>query len=126
MMLSKTVDTARALAEFLRGSAVTRGTDGAGTAVDATFTSATGAFVADGVAAGDVLYLDGEAEAVVASVTSATELEVTGAFAATFSSTHYRICRGKIDAEDIVYAGPDGGQNGKWIALWDSPTFSGA
>lgn len=79
--------------------------------------------MASGVAAGDVLYVSGIGEFIVSSVTDAGELEITTTFPSTFSGKNYRICRGKIDAADVIYAGPDNGRDNKWAVIWDADTF---
>jgi hypothetical protein len=125
MVLSKTVDTARQLAEFLRGTEIARGTAGAGDVATTTFSDVTVGAFAD-VEAGQTIYIAAEGTFLVASVTDDNEIELDSALSQTLAAAHWRVCSGPISAEDTRYAGPDSGQNGKWIAIWDSATFHNA
>lgn len=126
MILSKTAESPRALAEVLRGREVASASDGGGSSADATFGSVAGAFETSSVAEGDVLYVSGVGTFSVASVTGETSLEIDGTFSETFSGKAYKICRNRIDPADILYVGPDGSQNMKWVVIYDSATFSNA
>lgn len=124
MTFSKTVDTARLMAEFLRGAEIARGTAGAGDIATTTFTDATADAFAD-VEAGQTIYIAEEGTFVVASVTDDNEIELGNALSQTLAGAHWRACSNPIPAGDILYMGPDSGGY-KWTVIWDSDRFSNA
>jgi len=125
MTLSKTVDTARQLAEFLRGTEIARGTAGTGDIATTTFVDVTADAFAN-VEAGQTIYIAGEGSFLVASVTDDNDIELAEPLSQTLAGAHWRACSNPIALADTRYAGPDSGQNGKWIVIWDSATFRNA
>jgi hypothetical protein len=90
MLHKKTINPAN-LINSLNGTVRAEGSGGGGSVSDATWTDAAATFTTDGVVAGDVVFIDGEGEFTVSSVTSEIELELSGNLSATLSATSWRI-----------------------------------
>ena len=122
MMLSKTVDTAHLLAQFLRGAEIARGSAGSGSSAGTTFTDLTADAFAS-VSVGQTVYIDGEGTFTIATVTDDNNIELSAALSQDLVDAHWRVCKNAIAKEDTIYVGPDSSENSKWNVIWDSTHF---
>jgi hypothetical protein len=108
-----------ALARYVRGTEIAYGTVGSGSSGDATFTSV-GGFTA--VVAGQTIYIDGEGQFLIDTVTDANNIELDGVLSQNLAGAHWRVCSDPIAKADIVTITPDNSNN-KWVLLWDALLF---
>jgi hypothetical protein len=127
MLFKRTITTAQWL-QFFVGLLRAEGNDGAGSAGSAVFTSAAADFVTDGVAAGDVVYIDGEGEFEVATRDSANQLTLDGILSQNLVDVSYRVTHSRVisDYDSQVKDIAHDGQNGSWTIIYDvePPSFT--
>ena len=128
MILRKTFQNSNALLEWLNGTTRVEGADGAGTSGSANFDSAGSTFQTDGVSAGDAVFIDGEGEFTVDSVTSETRIVLSGNLSQTLSGASFRITYGRVitDYDTEVKLLERDVESGRWHALYelDPPSFT--
>lgn len=84
------------LLNALNGTTRVEGADGAGSSGSPNFTSAGSTFQTDNVAVGDIVYIDGEGEFVVDSVTDENNLVLDSNLSQTLSGASFRISYGRL------------------------------
>ena len=106
----------------LNGTLRAEGNTGGGTSGDSTWTDAGATYEADEVTAGDVIYIDGEGEFVVDSVTDETNLELDGVLSATLTNTSWRVTHSRLCAwSEVVHLGRE---DSRWTVIYESDDFT--
>jgi hypothetical protein len=128
MILRKTLQNSSELLEFLNGTVRVAGADGSGTSGSANFDSATSTFVTSGVEAGDTVFISGEGEFTVDSITSETRIVLSGNLSQTLSDTSFKITYGRrvTDYDTEVKVIERDVESGRWNVLYelDPPSFT--
>lgn len=103
----------------MRGTEIASGTAGSGSSADATFTQVAGF---TDVTVGQTIYIDGEGQFLVDTVTSADSIELDSPLSQNLAGANWRVCSNPIAVASIVAVSPDNSSN-KWVLLWDSLLF---
>tara|TARA_Y100000310_G_scaffold220378_1_gene221897 strand:- start:1865 stop:2245 length:381 start_codon:yes stop_codon:yes gene_type:complete len=123
-MLHKKTISSDDLIKNLNGTVRAEGAAGGGTSGDATWTDASATFQTDNVAEGDVVYIDGEGEFTVASITSETILELSATLSQDLSSTSWRITYSRLTAwADVQHLFRDP-KTGRFTVIYESDDFT--
>jgi len=124
MIIKKTIHSDD-LDKKLNGTLRAEGSAGGGSVSDATWVDADATFQTDGVVTGDVVFISGQGEFEVLSVTDETTLELDSNLAATISDTSWRITHSRLVASwsDVKHFSRDA-KTGRYTLIYESDDFS--